>query len=69
MDAFRQQRGHAGITFAAALHLVSHMLVIYILSLIHISCSEEYFDLLPGQRKRVILYGCAGKTPVLRWVR
>ena len=32
-------------------------------------CSEEYFDLLPGQRKRVILYGCAGKTPVLRWVR
>ncbi len=32
-------------------------------------CSEEYFDLLPGQRKRVILYGCAGQTPVLRWVR
>ena len=27
-------------------------------------CSEEYFDLLPGQRKRVILCGCAGKTPV-----
>ena len=32
-------------------------------------CSDQYFDLLPGQEKTVTLFGRSGQRPAPKWVK